>query len=57
MALAMKTGASLGDISATIHAYPTLAQANRRAVNTGFAKTLFSPATKRLATWINCWLP
>jgi pyruvate/2-oxoglutarate dehydrogenase complex dihydrolipoamide dehydrogenase (E3) component len=57
MALAMKTGASLGDISATIHAYPTLAQANRRAVNTGFAKTLFSPATRRLVKWIERWLP
>jgi pyruvate/2-oxoglutarate dehydrogenase complex dihydrolipoamide dehydrogenase (E3) component len=57
IALAMKTGASLGDISATIHAYPTLAQANRRAVNTGFAKTLFSPATRRLVKWIKYWLP
>lgn len=57
MALAMKTGASLGDISATIHAYPTLAQANRRAVNTGYAKTLFSPATRRLVKWIKHGLP
>lgn len=57
IALAMKTGASPGDISATIHAYPTLAQANRRAVNTGFAKTLFSPGTRRLVKWIKRCLP
>lgn len=57
IALAMKTGASLGDISATIHAYPTLAQVNRRAVNTGFAKTLFSPGTRRLVKWIKRCLP
>ena len=35
--LAMKTGAKIGDISATIHAYPTLSQVNRRTVNTAYA--------------------
>jgi pyruvate/2-oxoglutarate dehydrogenase complex dihydrolipoamide dehydrogenase (E3) component len=34
--LAMKTGAGIGAISATIHAYPTLAQIHRRTVNTWY---------------------
>jgi pyruvate/2-oxoglutarate dehydrogenase complex dihydrolipoamide dehydrogenase (E3) component len=55
--LAMKTGASLGDISATIHAYPTLAQVHRRAVNTAFAPKLFSPSARRLVRWINQLIP
>jgi pyruvate/2-oxoglutarate dehydrogenase complex dihydrolipoamide dehydrogenase (E3) component len=53
LVLAMKTGATIGDISATIHAYPTLAQVHRRTVNTFYAAKLFSPATRRLVRWIN----
>jgi len=55
--LAMKTGASLSDISATIHAYPTLAQVHRRAVNTAFAPKLFSRGARRLVRWINRLIP
>jgi pyruvate/2-oxoglutarate dehydrogenase complex dihydrolipoamide dehydrogenase (E3) component len=55
--LAMQTGATAGQISATIHAYPTLAQIHRRTVNTAFSETLFSPATRRLVKWINRLLP
>jgi pyruvate/2-oxoglutarate dehydrogenase complex dihydrolipoamide dehydrogenase (E3) component len=55
--LAMKTGAGIGDISATIHAYPTLAQVHRRTVNTFYGAKLFSPATRRLARWINRLIP
>jgi len=55
--LAMQTGATIGDISATIHAYPTLAQVHRRAVNTFYAGKLFSPGTRRLVRWINRLLP
>ncbi len=55
--LAMKTGASIGDISATIHAYPTLAQIHRRTVNTWYGQKLFSQGTRRLVKWINCLLP
>jgi dihydrolipoamide dehydrogenase len=55
--LAMNTGAKIGDISATIHAYPTLSQANRRAVNTAYAPKLFSAGTRRLVRWINRLLP
>lgn len=57
LALAMKTGATIGDIAATIHAYPTLAQIHRRTANTWYGATLFSPATRRLVKWINRLLP
>ncbi|MFV1973883.1 MAG: NAD(P)/FAD-dependent oxidoreductase [Thiohalobacterales bacterium] len=57
IALAMKTGASIGDISATIHAYPTLAQVHRRTVNTWYGQKLFSPGTRRLVKWINRLVP
>jgi pyruvate/2-oxoglutarate dehydrogenase complex dihydrolipoamide dehydrogenase (E3) component len=57
LALAMQTGARLGDISATIHAYPTLSQVHRRAVNTFYGKKLFSPGSRRLARWINRLIP
>lgn len=55
--LAMQVGAKIGDISAAIHAYPTLAQVNRRAVNTAYAPKLFNPTTRRLVKWINRLLP
>jgi pyruvate/2-oxoglutarate dehydrogenase complex dihydrolipoamide dehydrogenase (E3) component len=57
LVLAMRTGATIGDISGTIHAYPTLAQVHRRTVNTFYAAKLFSPATRRLVRWINRLLP
>lgn len=55
--LAMKTGAGIGDISATIHAYPTLAQIHRRTVNTWYGQKLFSPGTRRLVKLINRLVP
>ena len=55
--LAMQTRAKIGDISAAIHAYPTLAQIHRRAVNTAYAPRLFSPGTRRLVALINRLLP
>ena len=57
IALAMQTRATIGDISATIHAYPTLAQAHRRVVNTLYGKKLFGKGTRRLVRWINRLLP
>ena len=57
LVLAIKTGATIGDISATIHAYPTLAQIHRRTVNTFYSAKLFSTATRRLVHWINRLLP
>ena len=55
--LAMQTGAKTGDISAAIHAYPTLSQIHRRTVNTTYAQKLFSASTKKLVYWINRLLP
>ena len=55
--LAMQTRAKIGDISAAIHAYPTLSQVNRRTVNTAFAPRLFNAGTRKLVRWINRLLP
>ena len=55
--LAIKTGVGIGDISATIHAYPTLAQVHRRTVNTWYGRKLFSPGTRQLVRWINRLVP
>jgi len=55
--LAMQTGAKIGDISATIHAYPTLSQVNRRTVNSAYAPKLFSAGTRKIVHWINRLLP
>lgn len=55
--LAMQTGLKIGDISATIHAYPTLAQISRRTVNTYYGEKLFSDRTRKVVGWINKLLP
>jgi len=55
--LAMQAGVRIGAVSAAIHAYPTLAQIHRRAVNTHYGARLFSPRTRRLVRWINRLLP
>ena len=55
--LAMQAGLKIGDISATIHAYPTLAQISRRTVNTYYGEKLFSERTRKLVGWINKLLP
>ncbi|HDO34581.1 MAG TPA: pyridine nucleotide-disulfide oxidoreductase, partial [Chromatiales bacterium] len=55
--LAMTAGVRLGAISATIHAYPTLSQVHRRAVNAGLGKRLFSRGTRRLVRMIHRLLP
>ena len=57
IALAMKVGAGPADISATIHAYPTLAQVHRRAANMAYAPKLFRPATRRLVRWMQRLVP
>jgi hypothetical protein len=53
----MKTGIKIGELSATIHAYPTLAQIHRRTVNTLYGKRLFSAATRGLVRWVNRLIP
>ncbi len=55
--LAMQAGLKIGDISATIHAYPTLAQISRRTVNTYYGEKLFSARTRKIVGWINRLLP
>lgn len=50
--LAMQTRMKISDISAAIHAYPTLAQIHRRAVNSAYTSRLFSPFTRRLVRWL-----
>jgi pyruvate/2-oxoglutarate dehydrogenase complex dihydrolipoamide dehydrogenase (E3) component len=57
LALAMQAKIPVSRISATIHAYPTLAQIHRRAVNTLYGPRLFSPRTRRLVRWIQRLLP
>lgn len=57
LVLAMKTGAKISDISATIHAYPTLSQIHRRVVNTAYAPKLFSKSTRSLVKLLNRLLP
>ena len=55
--LAIKTGSSIGTISAAIHAYPTLSQIHRRTVNTHYGAKLFSPPSRQLVQWLNRLLP
>jgi pyruvate/2-oxoglutarate dehydrogenase complex dihydrolipoamide dehydrogenase (E3) component len=55
--LAMQAKVPFSKISATIHAYPTLAQINRRTVNSYYGKRLFSPGTRRVVRWINRFIP
>jgi pyruvate/2-oxoglutarate dehydrogenase complex dihydrolipoamide dehydrogenase (E3) component len=55
--LAMQAKIKIGQISAAVHVYPTLAQIVRRTVNTHYAKTLFSPRTRRLVAAINKLMP
>lgn len=55
--LAMQAGLKISDISATIHAYPTLAQISRRTVNTYYGEKLFSQRTRKIVAWINKLIP
>ncbi|MFW5452912.1 dihydrolipoyl dehydrogenase family protein [Thioalkalivibrio sulfidiphilus] len=57
LALAMQAKIPVSRIAATIHAYPTLAQIHRRAVNTAYSPRLFGPATRRLVRWIQRLIP
>jgi pyruvate/2-oxoglutarate dehydrogenase complex dihydrolipoamide dehydrogenase (E3) component len=57
LALAMQVRARAGDISRLIHAYPTLAQIHRRAVNAHYAARLYSGTARLAARLINRLLP
>jgi len=49
--LAMKAGIGLGTIASTIHAYPTFAEAARKAGDK-FNKTRLTPRAKKIFTWL-----
>jgi len=57
LALAMQVKAKAGDISRLIHAYPTLSQIHRRAINARYAPRLYSGRARLLARLINRLLP
>lgn len=57
LALAMKAGLGIGEITGTIHAYPAVSQVHRRVINTWYGKRLFSSASKRYVRWINRIFP
>lgn len=57
LALAMQVKAKAGDISRLIHAYPTLCQIHRRAINARYAPRLYSGKARLLARLINRLLP
>jgi pyruvate/2-oxoglutarate dehydrogenase complex dihydrolipoamide dehydrogenase (E3) component len=57
LALAMQVGAKAGEISRLVHAYPTLAQIHRRALNAHYAPRLYSGTARLVARLINRLLP
>ena len=52
-ALAIKKGLSVGAVSGLIHAYPTLAQANKRASDRFFSEKFFQGRIPKIVAW---WL-
>jgi pyruvate/2-oxoglutarate dehydrogenase complex dihydrolipoamide dehydrogenase (E3) component len=57
LALAMQVKATIKDISATVHAYPTYAQIHRRTVNKHYAHLLQSKKVRTLVWVLNRMLP
>lgn len=57
LVLAMQAGVKISHLSGAIHAYPTLAQIHRRAVNTLYADKLYAPGTRRVVRWLHRLLP
>jgi pyruvate/2-oxoglutarate dehydrogenase complex dihydrolipoamide dehydrogenase (E3) component len=55
LTLAIQNKMTLRQISDTVHAYPSLAQINRRVVNQYFGRSLFSDKVKRLVAWLRRW--
>lgn len=53
--LAISKGMKAGDLSNTIHIYPTLAQINRRGVADHRLKEALTPKRKRWLKWIFGW--
>lgn len=57
LALSIAKGLKPSEISGVVHAYPTLAEINRRAANAYLSPRLFSATSKRVVGWINRWIP
>lgn len=57
LALAIRARIKLSRIADTVHAYPTLAMAIRRAANAYLAPRLFNDRTRRLVAWLNRLAP
>ncbi|MGI8739706.1 MAG: dihydrolipoyl dehydrogenase family protein [Gammaproteobacteria bacterium] len=57
LALAVAKKLKAGDLSNVVHAYPTLAEINRRAANAYLAPRLFSPVAKKLVALVSRWIP
>ena len=57
LALAMQVNAKVKHISALMHAYPTYAQINRRAINSTYASLLTSRKVRLLVWLLNKLLP
>ncbi|SEO79128.1 dihydrolipoyl dehydrogenase family protein [Aquisalimonas asiatica] len=57
LVLAMQARIKVKHLSGAVHAYPTLAQIHRRAVNTLYADRLYSPMTRRVVGWIQRLVP
>ncbi len=55
--LAMQTRAKIGAIAGMVHAYPTLSQIHRRAVNSLYSPKLFARRTRTAVRWLNRLLP
>ncbi len=53
LALAIQLKAKAGQVAAMIHAYPTMAQIHKRAINSGYSAQLFSPKVRRIVGWLS----
>lgn len=51
-ALAMRKGLGIGEVSRTIHVYPTLSEANKRAADEYYRERLFKGRLPRIASWL-----
>ncbi|WP_290653030.1 dihydrolipoyl dehydrogenase [Aquisalimonas sp.] len=57
LVLAMQARIKVKHLSGAVHAYPTLAQVHRRAVNAIYADKLYSPMARRVVGWLQRLIP
>lgn len=53
LALAVRRKLKPADLSGLVHAYPTLAEINRRAANAHLGRKLFRPVTRTAVKWLS----